>query len=302
MKSSRKVFIALLTAPVLLYCVARAATPPAAGGASPRASASFELPRLKAHGSSRDPQAVPRGKSTVHELKANGRAQAQASDGVDYLSLDGNTTWASAIRGAEKDITFVSFFAYVSEGSSIDIAGAKIVIRPAQAGYVQMQIGRPGAKGVQWRNFGGPVRLEPYGGVPLAALPVLTVRLDGTAGIWDLYVGSRLGAFDIPLGKLPAGATREFHLRAGAAGARVCGLISSDENPLVVDINRNGIDDTFETQQDPNAAIAGRKAGIARAQLAQAWQQDQQTRNVQPWPVRRPLPDTAKGKAKGKGN
>ena len=82
------------------------------------------------------------------------------------------------------------------------------------------------------------------------------------------------------------------------AGARICGLISSDDNPLFADENRNGIDDAFEAQQTPGASLAGRKAGTARSQLAKAWQEDQQARPVQPWPVRRPLPDNAKGRGK----
>lgn len=110
------------------------------------------------------------------------------------------------------------------------------------------------------------------------------MRLDGTAGIWDLYVGSRLGVVDLPLPKLPAGASRQFSVRAGAAGARVCGLISSDDNPLFADENRNGIDDAFEARQTPGASLVGRKAGPARSQLAKAWQEDQQARPVQPWP------------------
>ena len=273
-----------------------------AGSASVvRATVAFDLPRLKAKGRADAPFAVPKGRATVHELSPNGKANARAavSHGVNYIDIDGGTTWASEVRGAEKDITFVSFFVYASEGTTIDIAGAKIVVRPSsEPDKVQMQIGRPGEKGMQWRNFGGPVRLEQYNGAPLAALPILTVRLDGTAGIWDLYVGPRIGVVDMPLPKLPAGATRQFSIRAGPAGGRVCGLISSDDNPLFIDENRNGIDDTFEAQHSPGS-LAGRKAGSARAQMAKAWQEDQQRRNVQPWPVRRPLPDNAKGKGKG---
>jgi hypothetical protein len=265
------------------------------------ASAAFDLPRLKSRGSPHAPNAVPKGRSTVHELSAPGRnnARSAASNGVNYVSIDGSSSWsASELRGAEKDISFVSFFVYASVGTTIDIAGAKIVVRAStEPDKVQMQIGRRGAKGMQWRNFGGPVRLEPYSGAPLAALPILTVRLDGAAGVWDLYVGPRLGALDIPLPKLPAGAPRQFRVYAGAAGARVCGLISSDENPLFLDENRNGIDDAFEAQQSAGSSLVGRKVGSARSQLAKAWQEDQQRQNVQPWPVRRPLPDTAKGRS-----
>lgn len=298
LKKSHLALLAAFTAATVLH--AQSSTN-SSGAAASHAAAAFDLPRLKSQGSPHAPNALPKGRSTVHELSANGKSNARSatSQGVSYLAVDGGTGWASEVRGGAKDITFVSFFVYAGEGTTIDVAGAKIVVRPSkESGKVQMQIGRPGAKGMQWRNFGGPVRLEPYGGVQLAALPVLTVRLDGTAGVWDLYVGPRLGAVDLPLPKLPAGASRQFRVHAGAAGARVCGLISSDDNPLVLDDNRNGIDDTFEAQQNPGASLVGRKVGSDRSQLAKAWQEEQQRLNVQPWPVRRPQPDNAKGKGK----
>jgi len=261
-----------------------------------RAASSFELPRLKAPGKPEDSRAMAREHATVHDLAPNGKPSAHARNdqNVDYLAIDPGRSWASPVRGAAKDTTFVSFFVYASVGTSIDIAGAKIVVRAsAQPDRVQLQIGHPGTKGIQWRNFGGPVRLEPYGGVPLAALPVLTVRLDGMAGVWDLYVGGRLGAVDLPLPALPRGATKQFTVHGGSGGARVCGLISSDDNPLFTDENRNGIDDAFELQRSGGAPLAARSTGASRAQLAKAWQEDQQARQPQleVWTAQRPPPD-----------
>jgi hypothetical protein len=83
-----------------------------AGSASVvRATVAFDLPRLKAKGRADVPFAVPKGRATVHELSPHGNANARAavSHGVNYIDIDGGTTWASEVRGAEKDITFVSF-------------------------------------------------------------------------------------------------------------------------------------------------------------------------------------------------
>ncbi|MBM2813143.1 MAG: hypothetical protein HW416_3902, partial [Chloroflexi bacterium] len=122
-------------------------------------------------------------------------------------------------------------------------------------------------------------------------LPVLTVRLDPKAGVWDLFAGSRLVATDLPLAALPNGATRQFTVQAGAQGARVCGLVSADDNPLFEDENANGIDDAFEKQQNQGSLLATREPAATRTQLARQWQQDQTTSQVASWPVQRPLPD-----------
>lgn len=279
---------------------------PKSGGSNSggqRTSAAFELPRLKTHGNPHDSTAMPREHATIHPLSANGKSTSRVdmSQGVSYVAIDGATSWSSVVRGAAKDTTFVSFFVYASEGTSIEIAGAKLLVRASsKPGYAQMKIGRPTRKGVQWRDFGGPVKLESYSGLALAALPILTARLDGSGGIWDLYVGSRLGAVDIPLADLPKGATRQFTVHAGGEGARVCGLISSDDNPIYDDDNRNGIDDAFERQQNRGALLNPQGGGAARAQLAQAWQRDQQGRQLQSWAVQRPLPDGMPARPAGK--
>lgn len=268
-----------------------------------KATSAFELPRLKKHGKPGEGVAVPKAHATVHELSSNGKASNRSakSQGVDFLSVDARTSWSTTVRGAADDVTFVSFFVYASVDTSIDIGGAKLLIKPStKAGYAQMKIGTKTAKGVQWRDFGGPVKLETYGGASLAALPVLTARLDGAANVWDLYVGSRLGAVDVPLPKLARTAPRQFFVHAGPQGARVCGLISSDDNPIVVDDNRNGIDDTFEKQRNSGTLLSATSGKTARSTVAQAWQRDQQTRQVQAWAVQRPLPDGVQARPAGK--
>ena len=283
----------------LLFVFAAAATLHAQSNGGNNANsatrAALNLPRIKVSGKS-DDNSVARGRATVHELAPNGRTTARRGNDqkIDYLAIEGGTAWSSPIRGATRDTTFVSFFLLAAAGTSIDVAGAKLLVRAGTApDTVQLQLGRPGKSGMQWRNFGGPIRLERYGGAQLAALPVLTARLDGSAGIWDLFVGSRLGAADLPLRAIPADAAREFRVHAGAQGVRLCGLISSDDNPLFADENRNGIEDGFERQKAGGKLL--NLSGQVRSMLAHEAQQDQQARKVatQAWTVRRPRPDNA---------
>jgi len=129
---------------------------------------------------------------------------------------------------------------------------------------------------------------------------VLTVRLAPAAKEWDVFVANRLVVDGLRLPDLPKGATRQFHISAGPNGAWVCGLVSADENPLYIDANANGIDDSFERQQNGGSLLATTASASDRKSLAQTWQQDQRTRNVKPWPVQRPLPDDSPSSPPGK--
>ena len=257
-------------------------------------SPSFELPRLKAHGSPKDPKAMSKAKATVDDLSPRGKpGVAQGRQGkFDYLAIDGGKHWSSPLHGAPDETTFTSFFVYASVGTVVDVSGAKFLIRPGtKPEYAQLHVGTPGSKGVQWRKFGGPVKFEKHGGKLMAALPVLTVRLDPAAKEWDVFVANRLAVDGLRLPDLPKGATRQFNVSAGPNGAWVCGLVSADENPLYPDANANGIDDGFEMQQRGGSLLAATAPPAERKALAQMWQQDQRARNVKPWPVQRPLPD-----------
>ncbi|WP_414660799.1 hypothetical protein [Horticoccus sp. 23ND18S-11] len=285
---------ALLFASVIVINAAIAAAP------LERAGAAFELPRLKARGNPDDPDVMARAKATVDLLEpgTNFHAQRVTSGTLAYLAVVGGKSWSRPLRGGPRDTTFVSFLAYGSTDTVIDVAGARLRIRAgATPGQAQLQVGYRAASGLTWINTGGPIRFEVHGGRNLAALPVLTLRLDRHAGVWDLYVARRLVLTDRPLGPLPKGAPNQFTVFAGAEGALVSGLVSADENPLWEDENGNGIDDDFEQRQRGALLPRGAASGVDRTRLAQQWQQDPQHRRLQPWPVQRPLPDTARGAA-----
>lgn len=275
-----------------------------AASSTQNAAPTFELPRLKAHGSPKDPGAMSKAKATFDALSPGGKPGVQRGkkDKTDYLAIDGGKAWSSPLRGAPDETTFVSFFVYASVGTVIDVSGAKLLIRPgSKPDYAQLHVGTPSPKGVLWRTFGGPVKFEKHGGRLLAALPVLTLRLDPAAKEWDVFVANRLVADGLRLSDLPRGATRQFNVSAGPNGAWVCGLISADENPLYEDANTNGIDDAFERQQRGGALLAANAPSADRAGLASQWQRDQRLRNVRPWPVQRPRPDGAPATPPQKG-
>ena len=253
----------------------------------------INLPRLKARGNPHEAEAMAKAKATVDDLPTMGKPNVHeaTSQNLRFLTLDAGTSWSRPLRGGPKDTVFVSFLAYGSEGTVVDIAGARLQIKAgSRPGYAQLQVGRSTNRGVQWIAFGGPVKFEQHGGNALAALPVLTVRIDRSAKVWDLFIANRLALADQSLANLPSVAPNQFTLRAGRAGALISALVSADENPLYTDDNANGIDDSFEKQQR-GGLLAAKAPTSERSALARQWQQDQQHRQVQPWPIQRPLPD-----------
>lgn len=252
----------------------------------------IDLPRLKSRGKpSAELPRLAKTKVTVDELApqlALG-AKSLVKQNLNYLTLEANKEWSRPLRGAPKDTTFVSFLAYASEGTVIDIGGAKITIKPSsKAGYAQISVPSPAA-GSSSPPYGNLIKIEKHDGASLAALPVFTVRLDPAAGVWDLYVFQRLVAEDLPLADVKG--ARQFAIKPGAQGAQVLGLVTSDENPLFVDANANGIDDTFEKQKRNGALLAANAPAAERIQLAQQWKDSQGAADVKPWKIRRPVPD-----------
>lgn len=140
-------------------------------------------------------------------------------------------------------------------------------------------------------KINSPALRPTIAGASLAALPVLTVRLDPAAGVWDLYVFQRLVAEDIPL--VENKGARQFTLTSGAQGAMVLNLTLSDESPLFVDANHNGIDDAFEKQKRNGSLLAANAPAAERKALAAEWKAAQTVAKPVPWKIRRPVPDEA---------
>lgn len=198
----------------------------AAGGPARLAAASYAV----------DPLAA--------DAAAGVRAETRGS--VAHLAVDGGRTWSRPLRGASHGVQFVSFQVWAAENTVIRIGGVTLgVTAGPSGGTVQLYRDEPTLAGYQWKELGLHAGLRRFDGKTMAALPVLTVRLDANERTWDLYSGSALVAEDLPL-SVPTGRSDRFEITAGAAGAWVAGLVMSDENPFYDDDNANGIDDAFE--------------------------------------------------------
>ena len=289
----------LLLLHVLPLAAQPAATPaaPAPNGSSPapaRGQAVGDLPRVKSRGRPGEVAPVAKGKVIVDELAPQGASGGKVAirQNLVCLTLDSGTTWSRPLRGLATGTSFVSFLAYGAVGTTLDIGGARLAIGPsAKPGYAQITLGAPGTTLGPSSSFPDHVKIETHNGAPLAALPLLTVRLDPTAGVWDLYIFQRLVAEDIPLADSKG--ARQFTLQPGAQGAWLLNLTLSDENPLFVDANANGIDDTFEKTKRGGTLLAANATAADRKTLATEWKSAQSAANVPAWKIRRPVPDEA---------
>lgn len=285
-------FFVLLATPLLAQSSASQGSVGTVGQPAASSQTLLNLPRLKSKGQPGEVAPLARGKVTVDSLAPQGAPGAKVAQrqNVVHLTLESGKPWSRPLRGAATDITFVSFLVNASLGSVIDIGGARLAISPGtRPGYAKLSLGAPGTNLAPGSAFADHVKLETHAGASLAALPLLTVRLDPAAGVWDLYVFQRLVAEDIPL--VETRGARQFTLSPGAQGAMVMNLTLSDENPLFVDANNNGIDDAFEKQKRNGALLAARAPAADRKALANEWKSAQTAAKVAAWKIRRPVPD-----------
>lgn len=242
------------------------------------------------------PAAIVATKFTVHDIAANqGGSDVinRKHGGVDVLAFDSGREWSRPVRGSPRDMVFVSFQIYASAATIVDVGGARLGVTASPAGNsVQLMHDAPGPGGAQWRPLEIHSGMAKFGGKSLAALPVLTVRLDPAAATWDLFVGGRLMADNLPL-RATTPAERVFRVRAGGEGALVTGLVMADENPLYEDENGNGIDDAFE-RKHRGGLLTATATPAERAAWAKRWREEQ--RKQPPAPLRTPhlKPDRAK--------
>ncbi|MSU22483.1 MAG: hypothetical protein EXS32_01520 [Opitutus sp.] len=115
-------------------------------------------------------------------------------------AVDSGNDCTRNLRGAVNDTTFVSFLDYPSDGTTFDIGGARLSVTASRKpGYLQISVDEPSPQGTQWRPLAELAKIERHDRASLAALPVLTVRLDPAAQVWALYRFNRLVAGDLPL-------------------------------------------------------------------------------------------------------
>jgi len=215
-----------------------------------------------------------------------------AQHGAPFLAIAADRDWSRPLRGNPHETQFVSITLLASVGTILNVDGAWLAVEAsATKGRAEIMIGDPGKKAPEWRRLRLAVPLAIYGGSELADVGTLTLRLDPDAGVWDVFTGTRMIAHDIVLDPASNRGARKLCLHAGDHGAWVSGLLASDENPLFLDANANGIDDTFELAKN-GALLAGNSPAAARHTLIADWQKAQLKQRPPVMRVIRPLPDS----------
>lgn len=224
--------------------------------------------------------------------RASGSMKTEKEGNVGVLKIAPSAELVRPLRTSPQQVSFHSFLIYASQSTVVSVGGAWLGFAASPIGDMfQVTYGEGTPEGLVWKSASLHVSLDVYGGQSLATLPVLTVRLDPKAGVWDLYAGSRLVFANIALlsGAKPADANK-FILRGGTAGAWLVGLVQSDENPIFEDANRNGIDDAFELEQG-GQLLAATASKADRGALAERWKADSFQKRQDAWLIDRPRPD-----------
>jgi hypothetical protein len=267
----------------------------AAAPSSQNDSASLGLLRLKGEDKSNEGAPLAVNKFSIDDLApanaASGGANKAKKDNVDYIALEAGKQWSQTLRGSPKDPTFASFMIYGSQTTIIEVGGARLGVTASPINSsLQLMFDDSTTGTLQWKSLNVHVGTGTYSGKTMAALPVLTIHIDPSSGLWHLYSGSRLLADHLPL-IAEKKDSRQFTVTAGNDGAWICGLVLSDENPLYEDANNNGIDDAFEKQQRGGVLLSTTASISERQQLAQQWKAAQRTKAPPALFVTRPLPD-----------
>ncbi len=202
---------------------------------------------------------------------STGRVAAQGK--IPYLALAPETEWSVPLRPLRAGANYVTFTMHASVDSVVSVDGALVsLVKSERPGYATVMVGYPKDNAIEWMSLMHDVELRPYSGQLMGTLAIVTICTDTESGRWSLTTVDRLAAYDLPLGSIDPTAPRKLSVRTGPAGAWVCGVASSDENPVFEDVNHNGVRDSFEMKM--LGAILDHKASReARERLIHLWKE-----------------------------
>lgn len=277
---------------LLAACLPATALAAEARGTPPRPAAPLGLPRLESNPRPGQPAPLAPERYTVDGLAAGGVPGVGRTrrEDCDLLVLEPGSQWSRPLRGAGREIAFVSFQFCASASTILDVAGVRLGLTLGPAGNsLQLMYDDSASGALQWKPLQVHVATAAYGGRTMAALPTLTLRLDPLNQTWDLFSGARLVASQLPM--IAARNDRwQFTVRGGAAGAWLSGLVCADENPLFADANANGVEDAFERQRRGHLLSPTAGAADLRA-LAAEWREAQRLQPPAALYVKRPAAD-----------
>jgi hypothetical protein len=205
--------------------------------------APLSLPRLTTEAGALGKKPVSGNAYEVLRLTPHDHSREKMAGGPSFLEIDPSTEWRQKLRNRRPDANYVSFTLSASLGSKIDIGGAILRIDQSEKDPAYASITANGDERIM--NHETPWLL--FGGARMAMLEIVTVKLDQKSKTWDLWFRDSLVAKDLPLET--SRGNESFLLTTGKAGAWLCGLVCSDENPLFEDSNDNSVPDDFETEK-----------------------------------------------------
>jgi hypothetical protein len=256
-------------------------------------TATLGLPRLQPQTKPDGAAAVSRTEYNVFALAApqeNARIRDRAAHQI--LEIDREQEWTVPLKASGQRTYYISLLVYASEATVIAVDGAWIGVAKGDASSAyQVMVGEPTATGLTWRPTGQHVHISTFGGARMAALPVLTARIDSSTGAWDLYAGDRIIAESVALAQTSSTDTnpKRLSVRAGKGTTWVCGIVQSNQNPLFEDVNDNGIDDSFEKHKK-----GGLLSDVTREQRSFAikeWRESSRSERKAAWILNKPRPD-----------
>jgi hypothetical protein len=248
--------------------------------------APLSLPRLAPEAQKLGHKLVNREAFEVLAFSPGQRAKQKERGGSAYLEIEPGAEWAQGLRNQRAGANYVSFTLNASIGSQIDIAGASLVIEQSQRDTSYAAIRATGTD----KSIDHEMPWMLFGGARMAALDIVTVKLDRKAGTWAMWFRDTLVAEDMPLAAQQNGPS-QIHVTAGKGGAWVCALVCSDENPLFEDANDNAVPDEFE-QEILGKLLEKNADGVTRANLRLVWQDRRRTRPPSEFVLTTPLPDS----------
>jgi len=249
-------------------------------------TAPLGLPRLTAAADKIGRKPVSGEAFAVLSLSPAQHARQKERGGAPYLEIEPGIEWHQRLRNQRAGANYVSFTLNASLGTQINVGGASLVIEQSERAPSFSAVQTTGAdKGVHhempWMLFGG---------ARMAALDIVTIKVDRQAHTWAMWFRDTLMAEDMPMNDQDGGSP-QFRITAGKGGAWLCGLVCSDENPLFEDANDNAVPDDFE-QKILGSSLSKSASAQTRANLRLAWDEERRSRSPSEFVLTSPLPDS----------
>ncbi len=247
--------------------------------------APLSLPRLSHNAHRLGSKPVDRDTFEVMSLSEEKHANVKSRGGTPYLEISPNDAWVQKLRFRGDGVSYVSFTLNASIGTVVNIGGAAFTIGQSVRDPAFASVSPVGSK----------VRINQempwllYSGKRMAPLNIVTVKIDHKTSTWAIWFRDMLMANDVPITR--DGAPNSIKITAGKGGAWLCGLVSSDENPLFEDVNSNTVPDKFERDMlgrllEPNAPEQ------TKASLRAVWLEERISRPASRFVLNAPLPDS----------